>query len=55
MAQMGVGDLDVVVPRTPAGLSDRAVGAAPSDQQQFGVSGRIIDFQIGTEMPSILA
>jgi len=41
-----VGDLDVIAPRTPARFADRAVGAAPADQQQFGVSGRIVDFQI---------
>ena len=47
MAQMGVGHLDVVVPCTPAGLADRTVRAAPPDQQQLGVAGRIVDFQIG--------
>ena len=44
---MGVGDLDVVAPCTPAGFSDRAVRATPPDQQKFGVSSRIVDFQIG--------
>ena len=44
---MGVRYLDALAPRATAGFADRAVGAAPADQQQLGVSGRIVDFQVG--------
>ena len=52
---MGVRDLDALAPRSPASFTDRAVGTTPADKQQLGVSGRIVDLQIGTAMPSIFA
>ncbi|CFR67365.1 Uncharacterised protein [Mycobacterium tuberculosis] len=44
---MGVRYLGASATRAPARFTDWAVGAAPPDQQQLGVPGRIIDFQIG--------
>ena len=51
---MGIRNRDADAPRTPASLADRTVGAAPPNQQQFGVSGRIVDLQIGNRDAVVL-
>src|SRR6185312_13297569 len=46
VADLRVGDLDALAPRAAARLTDGAVAAAPAEEQEFRVSGGVVDLDV---------